>query len=144
MVQKTIYFLSLAKFLSQRSKTKNGMKEQRQVKAISLEEKQEKYLWEYCQRNNRGMTYLRPGRGSIRKYLQKERKGQSQKQKDMIISILRLADNHEVNINQSRLKPSLQIIIIVVISASSQLNIFLVKDFSFKFLEQKFLRTKIS
>lgn len=95
------------------------MKEQRQVKAISLEEKQEKYLWEYCQRNNRGMTYLRPGRGSIRKYLQKERKGQSQKQKDMIISILRLADNHEVNINQSRLKPSLQIIIIVVISASS-------------------------
>lgn len=144
MVQKTIYFLSSAKFLSQRSKTKNGMKEQRQVKAISLEEKQEKYLWEYCQRNNRGMTYLRPGRGSIRKYLQKERKGQSQKQKDMIISILRLADNHEVNINQSRLKPSLQIIIIVVISASSQLNIFLVKDFSFKFLEQKFLRIKIA
>lgn len=90
------------------------------------------------------MTYLRPGRGSIRKYLQKERKGQSQKQKDMIISILRLADNHEVNINQSRLKPSLKIIIIAVISASSQLNIFLVKDFSFKFLKQKFLRTKIS
>lgn len=144
MVQKTIYFLSLAKFLSQRSKTKNGVKEQRQVKAISLEEKQEKYLWEYWQRNNRGMTYLRPGRGSIRKYLQKERKGQSQKQKDMIISILRLADNHEVNINQSRLKPSLKIIIIAVISASSQLNIFLVKDFSFKFLKQKFLRTKIS
>lgn len=144
MVQKTIYFLSSAKFLSQRSKTKNGMKEQRQVQGISLEEKQEKYLWEYCQRNNRGMTYLRPGRGSIRKYLQKERKGQSQKQKDMIISILRLADNHEVNINQSRLKPSLQIIIIVVISASSQLNIFLVKDFSFKFLEQKFLRIKIA